>query len=148
MLLVVLPPALQGTPAYQAPEVRDHGRMFKSSDVYSFGIVLWELVSGKCVADVGATGATASAGSREGGQQGEGEGEGEIFTISAWRPGRGQGQGQGQEGGKTEELGLQQQVRCWWPEGGCRARWVSLHVHLRRRLCHCSTEWLCGIYEK
>ncbi|KAL6765801.1 hypothetical protein V8C86DRAFT_2449710 [Haematococcus lacustris] len=40
-----------GTPVYQAPEVRSHGKVFKSSDAYSFGILLWELVSSRCLAD-------------------------------------------------------------------------------------------------
>lgn len=32
-----------GTPLYMAPELGMHGRLSKAADVYSFGIILWEL---------------------------------------------------------------------------------------------------------
>ena len=32
---------IQGTPSHMAPEVRSHGKLFQSSDAFSFGILLW-----------------------------------------------------------------------------------------------------------
>eukprot|EP00884_Botryococcus_braunii_P005890 jgi/Botrbrau1/15301/Bobra.0096s0004.1 len=39
-------PGCQGTFAYMAPEVLIDGKAAPSSDIYSFGIVLWEIVTG------------------------------------------------------------------------------------------------------
>ena len=36
---------LQGTPAWMAPELFDNEKYSKASDVYAYGIVLWEIVS-------------------------------------------------------------------------------------------------------
>ncbi len=38
--------AYQGTLAYMAPEVLMHGQLSRCSDVYAFGILLWELFTG------------------------------------------------------------------------------------------------------
>ncbi len=37
---------LQGTMSHMAPELLAHGRASKASDVYAFGIMLWELATG------------------------------------------------------------------------------------------------------
>lgn len=37
------PPSPQGTPYYMAPEVLAHGMLSREADVFSFGVVLWEL---------------------------------------------------------------------------------------------------------
>jgi serine/threonine protein kinase len=37
---------VQGTLTHMAPELLLHGRASKASDVYAFGILLWELVTG------------------------------------------------------------------------------------------------------
>ena len=36
-----------GTPAFMAPELFGHGRVSERCDVYSFGITLWECVTGQ-----------------------------------------------------------------------------------------------------
>ncbi|KAG2446974.1 hypothetical protein HYH02_008128 [Chlamydomonas schloesseri] len=41
----------QGTPAYTAPEVEVEGRLGKPADVYSFGVLLLELLSGRAAHD-------------------------------------------------------------------------------------------------
>jgi serine/threonine protein kinase len=37
---------LQGTPTHMAPELLLHGHVSKASDVYAFGILLWEMLVG------------------------------------------------------------------------------------------------------
>ena len=37
---------VKGTPAWMAPELFDHGEITPKADVYSFAIVLWEMVTG------------------------------------------------------------------------------------------------------
>ncbi len=37
---------LQGTMTHMAPEVLLHGKISRASDVYAFGILLWELITG------------------------------------------------------------------------------------------------------
>ena len=36
-----------GTPLYIAPEILNNGRTSKLADVYSFGVIMWELGHGK-----------------------------------------------------------------------------------------------------
>ncbi|KAL4423975.1 hypothetical protein ABPG75_001276 [Micractinium tetrahymenae] len=36
-----------GTVSHAAPELLQHGRLTRSSDVYAFGVVMWEMVSGE-----------------------------------------------------------------------------------------------------
>ena len=36
-----------GTPMYQAPEILQNSRVGLPSDVFSFGIIMWEMISGE-----------------------------------------------------------------------------------------------------
>ena len=47
-------PQVVGTQGYAAPEYVDSGHLTAKSDVFSFGVVLLELVSGRKVMDVSA----------------------------------------------------------------------------------------------
>jgi serine/threonine protein kinase len=46
-LLLSLPPSPQGTPTHMSPELFMAGHVSKASDVYAFGILLWETMTGQ-----------------------------------------------------------------------------------------------------
>ncbi len=49
-----------GTPAYMAPELWKGGKPSVASDIYALGVVLWELVSGRPLSELGARSSSSS----------------------------------------------------------------------------------------
>ena len=55
---------LGGTPAYMAPELWNGEKPSVASDIYAFGVILWELRSGRPPSDLGVSSATVPLGER------------------------------------------------------------------------------------
>lgn len=46
-VVVILLSLLQGTPTHMSPELFMAGRVSKASDVYAFGVLMYEIISGQ-----------------------------------------------------------------------------------------------------
>ncbi|KAG2424689.1 hypothetical protein HXX76_014265 [Chlamydomonas incerta] len=78
----------QGTPIYMAPEVTVEGRLGKAADVYSFGVILLELLTGKTAGAglLSAVAAMAPAGAAGSGSGGGGRAAAGPPTMASLLP--------------------------------------------------------------